>query len=126
LAQRSRIVLACASGLTNMEVAEQERVSAATVGKWRGRFVRERLDGLVDEPRARCRALGSSFQVVIQARMSARQLAPNPQATGGAEGPGRRRRQPQVEFRPTAEPTVCLPPTQPARRRPAALRGAVA
>jgi transposase len=52
LAQRSRIVLACASGLSNLEVAARERVSAATVGRWRGRFVRERLDGLVDEPRS--------------------------------------------------------------------------
>ncbi|MBA3585609.1 MAG: IS630 family transposase [Gemmatimonadetes bacterium] len=51
LAQRSRIVLECASGATNGAVAERERVSAATVGKWRGRFVDRRLDGLVDEPR---------------------------------------------------------------------------
>ena len=52
LAQRSRIVLACASGETNMAVAARERVSAATVGKWRQRFVERRLDGLVDEPRS--------------------------------------------------------------------------
>jgi len=52
LAQRSRIVLACASGETNTAVAAREPVSGATVGKWRQRFVERRLDGLVDEPRS--------------------------------------------------------------------------
>jgi transposase len=51
LALRSRIVLGCASGLSNKEVAERERVVPATVGKWRSRFVESRLDGLVDDPR---------------------------------------------------------------------------
>jgi transposase len=51
LAQRSRIVLACAGEMSNKAVAAQERVSAQTVCKWRARFVRERLDGLVDGPR---------------------------------------------------------------------------
>jgi transposase len=51
LALRSRIVLGCGSGLSNKEVAEQERVTQATVGKWRSRFVESRLDGLVDDPR---------------------------------------------------------------------------
>jgi transposase len=51
LAQRSRIVLACAGGADNKSVAARERVSAAMVGKWRARFVERRLGGLVDEPR---------------------------------------------------------------------------
>lgn len=51
LALRSRIVLGCAQGLDNKEVAALERVSAPTVGKWRSRFVEHRLDGLCDEPR---------------------------------------------------------------------------
>src|SRR5438874_11402150 len=51
LAQRARIVLACASGKTNMVVAEKIRVSKQCVGKWRSRFVSKRLDGLLDEPR---------------------------------------------------------------------------
>jgi transposase-like protein len=51
LALRSRIVLGCAQGLSNKDVAAREGVSAVTVGKWRSRFVDSRLDGLVDDPR---------------------------------------------------------------------------
>jgi transposase len=51
LATRSKIVLRCAQGLSNKQVAEQLRVTPATVTRWRGRFVVARLEGLVDEPR---------------------------------------------------------------------------
>src|SRR6266478_8246726 len=51
LARRARIILACAEGHDNKAVAKRLRMSQTTVGKWRGRFVRERLDGLYDEPR---------------------------------------------------------------------------
>ena len=44
LALRSRIVLGCAEGLANTAVAGREGVSAATVGKWRSRFLGARLD----------------------------------------------------------------------------------
>lgn len=51
LALRAKIVLECAGGWDNAVVAERLRVSSHTVCKWRGRFVRERMDGLLDEPR---------------------------------------------------------------------------
>ena len=51
LALRARIVLACAEGRSNTVVASALRVCKPTVGKWRGRFVVKRLEGLLDEPR---------------------------------------------------------------------------
>ena len=56
LAERSRIVLACADGLDSVVVAERVGVHQATVGKWRRRFLERRLDGLIDEPRPGARA----------------------------------------------------------------------
>jgi transposase len=51
LAQRSRIVLACAEGRTNTDVAASLAVNASTVSKWRRRFYEHRLEGLCDAPR---------------------------------------------------------------------------
>ena len=51
LALRSRIVLGCGGGLDNKTVAERVGCSTNTVGTWRARFLQDRLDGLVDEPR---------------------------------------------------------------------------
>ena len=52
LALRARIVLACAAGADNQDVAARQRVTKQTVSKWRARFVNQRLDGLLDAPRA--------------------------------------------------------------------------
>jgi transposase len=61
LALRCRIVLACAAGASNTEVAERLEISRMTVGKWRARFVERRLDGLHDEPRPGApRAIGDN------------------------------------------------------------------
>jgi transposase len=51
LAERSRIVLLAAEGLNNTEIAARLGVHRGTARRWRTRFVAERLDGLVDEPR---------------------------------------------------------------------------
>src|SRR3954454_10763918 len=51
LAQRARIILACAEGLENKAVSRQLGVHAMTLGKWRRRFLDQRVEGLRDEPR---------------------------------------------------------------------------
>lgn len=51
LALRCRIVLGCADGRTNTQIAAEVGAHATTVAKWRHRFAAERLDGLVDAPR---------------------------------------------------------------------------
>ena len=51
VARRARIILACAEGADNKGVARRLYVTPATVCKWRGRFIRQRVDALYDEPR---------------------------------------------------------------------------
>ncbi|MGC4806710.1 IS630 family transposase [Micromonospora sp. DT233] len=75
-ALRCRIVLACADGATNAEVAARLGVSLPTVGKWRSRFLTRRLAGLVDESRAGRPATIRPEQV---ARVVADTLGPAPE-----------------------------------------------
>jgi transposase len=51
LALRAKIVLACAQGTPNKQVAADLRITPGTVTRWRRRFIEDRLDGLADEPR---------------------------------------------------------------------------
>jgi transposase len=48
---RAQIVLACAAGQSNSDIAAALRITRQTAGRWRRRFVAKRLDGLIDEPR---------------------------------------------------------------------------
>uniref|UniRef100_UPI003F5D6D78 IS630 family transposase n=1 Tax=Aquibaculum sediminis TaxID=3231907 RepID=UPI003F5D6D78 len=52
LALRARIILGCAAGKQNKEVAARLGVGASMVGKWRRRFSEHRLEGLRDAPRS--------------------------------------------------------------------------
>ncbi|MFE5098250.1 IS630 family transposase [Streptomyces sp. NPDC056638] len=51
LAERARIILACADGMSNAAVGRLVDVQAKTVGKWRRKFAAEGLAGLQDAGR---------------------------------------------------------------------------
>ena len=51
LVTRARIVLAAAAGEPNSEIAQRLQLTRATVGKWRARFLGQRINGLYDEVR---------------------------------------------------------------------------
>ncbi|WP_344469134.1 IS630 family transposase [Kitasatospora kazusensis] len=50
-AERARIVLACADGMSNMGAARAIGVAVGTVAKWRRKFAAERMAGLQDAAR---------------------------------------------------------------------------
>ncbi|HEY1937165.1 MAG TPA: helix-turn-helix domain-containing protein [Candidatus Angelobacter sp.] len=50
MALRARIVLLSAEGHSNTEIARRLQLSPPVAGKWRQRFLNQRLDGLLDEP----------------------------------------------------------------------------
>lgn len=52
LAQRARIVLLVAEGVSHTEIAERMQVSRQTVIMWRARYERSGLAGLADQPRS--------------------------------------------------------------------------
>ncbi|MER6952308.1 FCD domain-containing protein, partial [Nonomuraea sp. NPDC000554] len=90
LGLRSRIVLMCADGRTNKDVAAALGVTAATVGKWRQRFVRMGLGGLDDGLRSgRPRALnlvdlpvGSTREAAARLGVSQSTISRTARATG--------------------------------------------
>jgi len=63
VALRAKLILASASGMSDVAVAAKYRVSNKTVGTWRRRFAERRLEGLYDEPRVGGPRLISDEQV---------------------------------------------------------------
>jgi len=49
---RAQMILDAAGGLSNEAIAAAHQTRPATVSKWRGRFLRRRLQGLSDAPRS--------------------------------------------------------------------------
>ena len=59
LSERCRVILRCADGLPSKSVASELGVREHTVGKWRRRFLTDRIEGLLDEARpGRPRTIG--------------------------------------------------------------------
>ena len=52
MAERAQIILWGAEGQTNVEIANKLRTRVARISKWRTRFVKGGLEGLLDEPRS--------------------------------------------------------------------------
>jgi transposase len=51
LSERCRVILRCADGAPSKSVASELGLHEHTVGKWRRRFLTDRVDGLLDEAR---------------------------------------------------------------------------
>jgi transposase len=51
LSDRCRVILRCAEGVPSKSVANELGLHEHTVGKWRRRFLKDRIEGLLDEAR---------------------------------------------------------------------------
>src|SRR5215212_11438544 len=51
LSERCRAILRCADGIPSKSVANELGIHEHTVGKWRRRFLKDRIEGLLDEAR---------------------------------------------------------------------------
>ncbi len=88
---RARIVLCAADGMSNTAVGNVVGVTRKTACKWRGRFVRGRLEGLADAPRsgrpsklgpvARCEIIATACSFAPEAQ-SATSSAPQALQSG--------------------------------------------
>jgi len=84
LVQRARIVLDSATGKTTSEIATRLKLRPATVSKWRTRFYRDRMVGLLDAPRpGKTATYGSATEKRILTQLD------NPPPAGYATWTGR-------------------------------------
>jgi hypothetical protein len=111
LAVRARIVLACAESPSNSEVSRRLGVSLPTVGKWRKRFVIDRLDGLRDEPRLGAPRMITDVQVeaVITKTLEERSARWLSACRRGSARPKRCANRASKSSRPARHPTTHRP-----------------
>ena len=76
LVSRARVVLWSVEGISNAEIAERLNWSKATVGKWRQRFIDDRVQGLYDELRPGRPRTVSDEQVAVLLRRTLKSQPP--------------------------------------------------
>jgi putative transposase len=76
LVSRARVVLWSAEGISNAEIAGRLNWSKATVGKWRQRFIEDRVQGLYDELRPGRPRSVSDEQVAVLLRRTLKSPPP--------------------------------------------------
>lgn len=70
MVERARIILACAAGKQNQEIAAEFETSVLRVGKWRRRFAENGLAGLADEQRpGKPETYGKAFRDQLLAKL---------------------------------------------------------
>lgn len=68
--ERAQIILECATGKQNQEIAEKLETSVLRIGKWRRRFAEKGLAGLEDEPRpGKPETYGKAFRDRLLAKL---------------------------------------------------------
>lgn len=90
-AKRAQVVLLAAAGTSSARIARQVGMHESNVAKWRRQFLAERLEGLVDRPRAgRPRVYGHDERIKVAAPTATSSSAPRAAApsapTSGSSG----------------------------------------
>src|SRR4029450_3655858 len=90
LAERAKILLLAAAGLSNPQIAQQLGCSRPTVILWRRRYAQTGLDGFADKPRpGRPRPSARTATPRAWAPPSAHPPTPSPGSTPGPTSPAR-------------------------------------
>ena len=81
-AKRARIILLAADGVPSRQISRVVGMHESNVAKWRKRFLQNRLDGLVDDPRsARPRIYGRDERVKMAAAGTSERTPGDPVST---------------------------------------------
>ena len=109
LTQRAQIVLGCAAGESNHALAQRMALTDATVGKWRRRFLRYRIQGLYDELRPGRPRLISEERVARLIQKTLRGSPATARRTGACAKPPLRAASPRAACSATSSSSASSP-----------------